>query len=64
MLTCLLENLPSFLETGLELILYLVQGIVSCLPTVVESISNTAISMLNTLLSKMPEFLAKGIGSY
>lgn len=57
----ILEGLPSFLESGSEIILKLAQGFLDNLPTMINSVLTLMETVVNTIVNKLPDVLHQGV---
>lgn len=60
-LELLADNLPNMAESGIELALNLVDGIIACLPDVAGSAIEVCAEFLASAAEKLPDFLESGI---
>ena len=61
MLQMFVDNLPAFLDIGIQVIGSLVSGIASNLPSLLTSAASAIISMAGEILSHLPELIQSGI---
>lgn len=56
-----LENLPKFLEIGMNILLNLIQGITSSIPDLIPVIIQCVQTMLSTLIEHLPDLIIAGL---
>ena len=61
MVNSLLENLPKFLEIGMNILLNLIQGITSSIPDLIPAIIQCVQTMLSTLIEHLPDLIMAGL---
>ena len=61
MVNSLLENLPTFLEMGMNILLNLIQGITSSIPDLIPAIIQCVQTMLSTLIEHLPDLIIAGL---
>ena len=61
MVNSLLENLPKFLEMGMNILLNLIQGITSSIPDLIPAIIQCVQTMLSTLIEHLPDLIIAGL---
>ena len=61
MVNSLLENLPKFLEIGMNILLNLIQGITSSIPDLIPVIIQCVQTMLSTLIEHLPDLIIAGL---
>ena len=61
MVNSLLENLPKFLEIGMNILLNLIQGITSSIPNLIPAIIQCVQTMLSTLIEHLPDLIIAGL---
>lgn len=61
MLQTLVENLPAFLDIGIQVIGSLVSGIASNLPTLLTTAAKAIISMAAEIITHLPDIIKSGI---
>ena len=61
MVNSLLENLPKFLEIGMNILLNLIQGITSSIPDLIPAIIQCVQTMLSTLIEHLPDLIIAGL---
>lgn len=61
MVNSLLENLPKFLEMGMNILLNLIQGITSSIPDLIPAIIQCVQTMLSTLIEHLPDLIMAGL---
>lgn len=61
MVNSLLENLPKFLEIGMNILLNLIQGITSSIPNLIPAIIQCVQTMLSTLIEHLPDLIMAGL---
>ena len=61
MVNSLLENLPTFLQMGINILLSLIQGIVESIPDLIPAIIQCVQTMLSTLISFLPDLIIAGL---
>ena len=61
MVNYLLENLPTFLQMGINILLSLIQGIVKAIPDLIPAIIQCVQAMLSTLISFIPDLIIAGL---
>ena len=61
MVNSLLENLPKFLEIGMNILLNLIQGITQKIPDLIPTIIQCVQTMLSTLIEHLPDLIIAGL---
>ena len=61
MVNSLLENLPKFLEIGMNILLNLIQGITQKIPDLIPAIIQCVQTMLSTLIEHLPDLIIAGL---
>ena len=61
MVNSLLENLPKFLEMGMNILLNLIQGIAMSIPDLIPVIIQCVQTMLSTLIEHLPDLIIAGL---
>lgn len=61
MLQMLVENLPAFLDIGIQVIGSLVSGIADSLPTLLTTAASAIVSMAGEILNHLPDIISAGI---
>lgn len=61
MLGMLVENLPAFLEVGVQVISSLIGGIANSLPSLLTTASSSIISMVGEIIKHLPDILKAGV---
>lgn len=61
MVNSLLENLPKFLEIGMNILLNLIQGITSSIPDLIPAIIQCVQTMISTLIEHLPDLIIAGL---
>ena len=61
MVNSLLENLPTFLQMGINILLSLIQGITQALPDLIPTMVQVIMDMVNILLDNIDEIIECGI---
>ena len=61
LLQLLVSALPSFLDTGLNIIGSMITGISNNLPRIISTIVQMATQLLSTIIQRLPEFIAMGV---
>ena len=61
MVNSLLENLPKFLEMGMNILLNLIQGITQKIPDLIPAIIQCVQTMLSTLIEHLPDLIIAGL---
>lgn len=61
LITKINENLPTILESGVQILNTLMQGIITNLPTIMESANQIINTLLSTLIEMLPEIINGGI---
>lgn len=61
MLQMLVENLPAFLDVGIQVISSLISGIAANLPALLTSMASAIISMVGEIITHLPEILSAGV---
>lgn len=61
MVNYLLENLPTFLQMGINILLSLIQGIIKAIPDLIPAIIQCVQAMLSTLISFIPDLIIAGL---
>ena len=61
LLQVLVSALPSFLDTGLNIISSMITGISDNLPNIISTIIQMATQLLSTIIQRLPEFIAMGV---
>lgn len=56
----LLQNLPTFLEKGVEIVVNLALGIIDSIPEIVGAITELILKLLATIVKNLPSILEKG----
>lgn len=57
----ILQNLPTFLEKGVEIVVNLALGIIDALPEIIGSITELVLKILATIAENLPHILEKGV---
>ncbi len=57
----LIDYLPEFLDSGIQIIGSLISGISSNMPAIISKIIEVATTLLSSLMSRLPEFLGMGV---
>lgn len=55
------QNLPQFMQTGVEFIGQMAQGLINNLPTILSGIADVLARVIAAIASNLPKFLQKGI---
>ena len=61
MVNSLIENLPKFLEIGMNILLNLIQGITQKIPDLIPTIIQCVQTMLSTLIEHLPDLIIAGL---
>lgn len=61
MVNSLLENLPKFLEIGMNILLNLIQGIAMSIPDLIPAIIQCVQTMISTLIEHLPDLIIAGL---
>ena len=61
MATYIMEQIPAFLEGGLQLIVALILGIAEALPKLIPTIIDGILDMVDTIITMLPQLLDAGI---
>lgn len=61
MVNTLVENLPTFLQIGVNILLSLIQGIIQALPDLIPTMVQVIMDMVNILLDNIDEIIECGI---
>ena len=61
MIQMLVENLPAFLEIGIQVIGSLVGGIANALPSLLTTVASAIVSMAGEIITHLPEILSAGV---
>lgn len=57
----IVDSLPQMFETGIEILLSLVEGIIESLPSLIEGAKSCIMSIVETIVENLPEILDMGI---
>lgn len=58
---CIIDNFPMFIQTGVEALLQLADGLAQALPEMIPRIVDVVITITTTLLEHLPELIDAGI---
>ena len=60
-ISLIVQNLPEFLQKGVEIIGQMAQGLINNLPTILSGIAEVIAKLIAAIASNLPKFLQKGI---